>query len=42
MIQPLRKWHRRIFFVLLFLLPIIFVAGLAARHHPAASRLSTP
>jgi hypothetical protein len=33
MIQPLRKIHRRIFFLLLALLPLVFVAGLLARHH---------
>lgn len=40
MIQPLRAWHRRIFLVLLFLLPIIFIAGLAARHHSPTQKLS--
>lgn len=32
MIQPLRSWHRRIFLLLAVLLPILFAAGLLARH----------
>ncbi len=31
MIQPLRTYHRRTFLVLAVVLPVIFVAGLAAR-----------
>ncbi len=31
MIQPLRTYHRRTFLVLAIVLPVIFVAGLAAR-----------
>jgi hypothetical protein len=41
MIQPLRKWHRRIFYALLFLLPIIFATGLVARHHSVTDKHST-
>lgn len=36
MIQPLRRWHRRTFFGLALMLPILFTAALAARK-PAAS-----
>jgi len=32
MIQPLRKIHRTIFFVLGIALPVLFIAGLASRH----------
>jgi len=42
MIQPLRIWHRRIFLLLLLLLPIIFVAGLGARHHSVSPKLAIP
>jgi hypothetical protein len=33
MIQRLRKWHLRIFLLLSVLLPLLFLAGLHARHH---------
>ena len=32
MIQPLRRWHFRIWIVLAILLPVLFVAGLLASH----------
>jgi len=32
MIQPLRKYHRRILFLLGVLLPLLFAAGLLFRH----------
>jgi len=32
MIQPLRKWHSRIVLFLGALLPLLFLAGLCARH----------
>lgn len=32
MIQPLRKWHRRIVLTLGVLLPVLFVGGIRARH----------
>jgi hypothetical protein len=41
MIQPLRVWHRRIFVALVFLLPLIFLAGLHARHGSSSQGLST-
>ena len=34
MIQPLRRAHRVIFFVLGITLPVLFIAGLASRHVP--------
>jgi hypothetical protein len=34
MIQPLRRMHRVIFFVLGITLPVLFIAGLASRHAP--------
>jgi hypothetical protein len=34
MIQPLRRTHRVIFFVLGIALPVLFVGGLLARHAP--------
>jgi len=34
MIQPLRRTHRVIFFVLGIALPVLFVGGLVARHVP--------
>ena len=34
MIQPLRRTHRVIFFVLGIALPVLFIAGLASRHAP--------
>ncbi len=34
MIQPLRRWHLRIFLLLAVLLPLLFLAGLHARHRP--------
>lgn len=34
MIQPLRKVHRGVFFALLLVLPVLFVAGLLSRHSP--------
>ncbi len=42
MIQPLRLWHRRIFLLLLFLLPLIFAAGLRSRLHSTSRILSIP
>ena len=33
MIQPLRRYHRRAFLVLAVVLPVVFVAGLAARRN---------
>ena len=35
MIQPLRTGHRRVMFTLAVALPVLFVAGLAARKSPA-------
>ncbi len=35
MIQPLRTGHRRVMFTLAAALPVLFVAGLAARKSPA-------
>ena len=32
MIQPLRKTHRALFFVLAILLPVLFLSGIALRH----------
>jgi len=32
MIQPLRKMHRAIFFVLAVVLPVLFLSGIAFRH----------
>jgi len=32
MIQPLRKIHRRIFFVLALLLPVLLLGGIALRY----------
>jgi hypothetical protein len=40
MIQPLRAWHLRIFLALLVLLPLIFFAGLHARHNSASQEIS--
>ena len=37
MIQPLRRTHRVIFFVLGIALPVLFVSGLVARHAPLSS-----
>jgi hypothetical protein len=37
MIQPLRKMHRTIFFLLGIALPALFIAGLASRHAPLFS-----
>ena len=37
MIQPLRKMHRTIFFLLGIVLPVLFIAGLASRHAPLFS-----
>jgi hypothetical protein len=37
MIQPLRRTHRAIFFVLGIALPILFVCGLVARHAPLST-----
>ncbi len=37
MIQPLRKIHRTIFFLLGIGLPVLFIAGLASRHAPLFS-----
>jgi hypothetical protein len=37
MIQPLRKMHRTIFFVLGIVLPVLFIAGLASRHAPLST-----
>ncbi len=34
MIQPLRKMHRTIFFMLGIALSVLFIAGLASRHAP--------
>ena len=34
MIQPLRKTHRIIFFLLGIALPVLFIAGLVSRHAP--------
>lgn len=42
MIQPLRIWHRRIFLILLILLPMIFFGGLGARHHPLPQKTIAP
>lgn len=42
MIQPLRVWHRWIFLALVFLVPIVFIAGLAARHHPVPQKSASP
>ncbi len=42
MIQPLRVWHRRIFFVLLFVLPLIYFAGLRARHRLVNQEQTAP
>jgi hypothetical protein len=39
MIQPLRKIHRRIFFVLALLLPALLVCGIVSRYSwPTANR----
>src|SRR6266567_604432 len=37
MIQPLRKTHRLIFFVLGVALPLLFIAGLVSRHAPLSA-----
>jgi hypothetical protein len=37
MIQPLRRTHRVIFFVLGLTLPVLFVGGLVARHAPLSA-----
>jgi hypothetical protein len=37
MIQPLRKIHRRVFFLLMLVLPVFFVAGILARHRVVRS-----
>ena len=42
MIQPLRKAHRVIFFVLGIALPLLFCAGLASRHAPLVSMGNNP
>lgn len=40
MTAPLRRWHRRAWLVLALLLPLILLAGLAARRpEPGANRL---
>jgi hypothetical protein len=42
MIQPLRATHYRVFFVLGFALPVLFVAGLSVRHSSAVESVATP
>ena len=37
MIQPLRKIHRTIFFLLGIVLPVLFIAGLGSRHAPLSA-----
>ncbi len=39
MIQPLRKIHRRFFFLLAFVLPLFFVAGILGRHRVLRSSM---
>lgn len=41
MIQPLRRIHRRIFFLLMIVLPVFFVAGILARHRVLRSSAET-
>ncbi len=40
MIQPLRKLHRRIFWVLAVLLPLLFIAGLLLRHRQLVPKVT--
>jgi hypothetical protein len=40
MIQPLRKIHRRVFFLLTLALPIFFFAGIYARHRMLPTQVS--
>lgn len=43
MIQPHRKIHRRVFFVLALLLPALFLSGIAFRYSwPTASTSPNP
>jgi hypothetical protein len=43
MIQPHRKIHRRVFFVLALLLPALFLSGIVFRYSwPTANRARNP
>jgi hypothetical protein len=41
MIQPLRKVHRWVFVLLAIVLPLLFIAGLRARHHLLPEKVSS-